>query len=143
MVALLPQPLLLGADVVMHIGLAAALSACLMAHIPGRHRMSAAPTGKNPLQGINAACLGLAVAVRLANAVGRIGSLFIPHRLGQFKQFNGNQGPMRSLRHPVLIHLREVFYALVITVDLNLTDIAAVAQQVVDGAHLPQRLTPW
>lgn len=136
-----PGALLFGTQVVVDERLGAAVMAGFMMHIPGRHRVAALAAQEHALQRINSPALRLAQAARLADAVGRLPRFFLPHRLGHLPHLARNQRLMGSGNDAVAGLLGKIAHVLVLAVDFDLADVAAVAEQVADGADAPQRLT--
>lgn len=108
MVAVLPRLDLLRAGVVVDEGFGSAAFAGLVMHIPRRHRVVAAATGQDALQGINAVALSPAETARAPLSIGGRARFFLADALRQFKQRDRDERRIirRDDVHPGLNQVR-------------------------------------
>ena len=143
MPALLPSlHLLVGTDVIVDVSATLAVFARLVDRVVGRHGGAAQTTDKAALQQKHPVAPVLAEVVGSPAPIARFVRLLLAQGLGKLEEFARDYRLIGGWNHAVYFRLRESLGPFVPAVDLDLRDVAAIAQEVTDGADTPYRLTP-
>ena len=115
-----------------------------MEDIVRRHWMAAVGARHETLEQEHAlAAVVPDIFATLAPIVGEDLRAGAPDALCHFKKLTCNERLMGCRDHAVGFSLRQVGHALIVAVDFNLRDIAAVAEQVTDGGDTPFVASSW